>query len=159
MQLASLLSLAALLATGALSAPVDRRGAIPAPNNPIVPDIGTSIARRGSGGVHGNAELTHYDQTAGIGACGVMSKATDLVAAMPHGLFDAKTPAGNPNKNPLCGKKLKVKGPGGKSVQVTVVDRCPGCKGNSLDLSPPAFKALADLGVGRIKGASWTMAA
>lgn len=154
MQVTSFLSLAALLATGALSAPIDRRGA-PA-QNPVVPDIGsaTAIARREA--PHGNAELTYYDP--GLGACGINSGAGELVVAMPHGLFDAKTPNGNPNKNPLCGKKLTVQTPDGKrKVTVTVVDRCPACKGNSLDLSRPAFAALADLSVGRIKGASWTM--
>ncbi|KAL8372286.1 hypothetical protein RB595_001869 [Gaeumannomyces hyphopodioides] len=157
MQPTSLLGLAALLATGALSAPIDRRAA-PAPQNPVVPDIGGAIAIARREAPHANAELTHYEP--GMGACGVNSGAGELVAAMPHGLFDAKTPGGNPNKNPLCGKKLKVKGPGGKGeVVVVVVDRCPACKGNSLDLSPPAFAALADLGVGRIKGASWTMLA
>ncbi|KAL8399727.1 hypothetical protein RB594_000216 [Gaeumannomyces avenae] len=161
MQLTSLLGLAALLATTALSAPIDRRSTTH--QNPVVPDISssssttTAIARRlASASPHPNAELTHY--TPGMGACGVVSGPGELVAAMPHALFDAQTPAGNPNKNPLCGRKLRVQGPDGKrQVVVTVADRCPACVGNSLDLSEPAFAALADLDVGRIKGASWTM--
>ncbi|EJT74851.1 hypothetical protein GGTG_08689 [Gaeumannomyces tritici R3-111a-1] len=159
MQLTSLLGLAALLATTALSAPIDRRSTTQ--QNPVVPDIGSSSTtamahRRSPASPHPNAELTHY--TPGLGACGITSGPGELVAAMPHALFDAKTPAGNPNKNPLCGRKLRVRGPDGKrEVVVTVADRCPACVGNSLDLSEPAFAALADLGVGRIKGASWTM--
>ncbi|KAJ7081151.1 hypothetical protein B0H15DRAFT_1024929 [Mycena belliarum] len=37
----------------------------------------------------------------------------------------------------------------GKSIQVKIVDRCTGCQENDIDLTPAAFKALADKGLGR----------
>ena len=39
----------------------------------------------------------------------------------------------------------------GKHVDVTVVDLCPGCGPNDIDLSEGAFKKLASLGTGRIQ--------
>jgi expansin (peptidoglycan-binding protein) len=44
----------------------------------------------------------------------------------------------------------------GKSVTVTVVDRCAGCAGTAdLDLSPTAFSQLANESVGRLHNAEW----
>jgi len=57
--------------------------------------------------------------------------------------------AGNPNKNPLCGKYMKCSY-GSNSVRVQVVDRCPGCSYGGVDLSPAAFKVLAPVDKGRI---------
>jgi len=55
----------------------------------------------------------------------------------------------NPNDNPVCNRKITASS-GGKSVTVTVVDRCTGCAETSLDFSPAAFDELADPSVGRI---------
>ena len=44
---------------------------------------------------------------------------------------------------------------GGKSVQVTITDRCEGCDMFSLDFSPSAFTQLADESVGRLSGMTW----
>jgi hypothetical protein len=38
---------------------------------------------------------------------------------------------------------------GGKSIQVKIVDRCVGCAVGDIDLTPTAFAALADVGLGR----------
>jgi hypothetical protein len=38
---------------------------------------------------------------------------------------------------------------GGKSIVVKIVDRCEACKEGDIDLTPTAFGALADLGLGR----------
>ncbi len=59
--------------------------------------------------------------------------------ALSYADFDPYTPNGNPNNNSLCGKKLRASY-NGKSVDVTVVDRCTGCASGSLDLSPTAFR-------------------
>lgn len=72
-------------------------------------------------------------------------------------LFDPSTPGGNPNHNTLCGRQIKASY-GGKTITVTVADRCEGCVGiNDLDLSPSAFQDFASLGEGRIKG-TWERA-
>ncbi|KAK7055409.1 DPBB-1 domain-containing protein [Favolaschia claudopus] len=38
---------------------------------------------------------------------------------------------------------------GDKSIQVKIVDRCVGCEVGDIDLTPAAFAALADMGLGR----------
>lgn len=40
---------------------------------------------------------------------------------------------------------------GGKKVTVQVVDSCPGCKRDDLDLSPAAFKKLNNLDAGQMQ--------
>ena len=79
-----------------------------------------------------------------------------MVVAVSHSKYDAKAKSQNPNENPLCGKKIKVTYEG-KSIEVKVVDRCPGCSENDLDLSPSAFKKLAPLAKGRLKQVKWKM--
>ncbi|KAJ7461300.1 plant expansin [Mycena galericulata] len=93
----------------------------------------------------------------GLGACGVTNNPPQLIVAVGHGIFDSYPGAdlANPNKNPICGKKLKATY-GQKSVTVTVEDRCAGCAGAAdLDFTQTGFAALAALDVGRIHGVKW----
>ncbi|KAK4220540.1 RlpA-like double-psi beta-barrel-protein domain-containing protein-containing protein [Podospora fimiseda] len=106
-------------------------------------------ARSGEIVARATGDLTWYNT--GLGACGFWNNDNELVAALNAPTFDPKTPGGNPNKNTLCNKKIRVTYQG-KSVDVKVVDRCPGCNANALDLSPAAFKKLASLDKGRIVG-------
>ena len=76
-------------------------------------------------------------------------------------IFDASAVDKNPNHNPLCGKKIRItrfdaKNGGNHSVDVTVVDRCVGCKATDLDLSMKMFTTLADEALGRTT-ASWAV--
>jgi expansin (peptidoglycan-binding protein) len=48
-----------------------------------------------------------------------------------------------------CGKQIQVNGPQG-SVQVTVVDVCPTCEPNHLDLTQEAFSRIAPLEAGNV---------
>lgn len=91
-------------------------------------------------------EMTYYDT--GLGACGWVSTDSDYIVALSQQVFDKKTPNGNPNNNPYCGKKIEAKW-GSKTVIVTVVDSCPGCAPNDLDFSPSAFEAIANKDLGR----------
>ena len=56
--------------------------------------------------------------------------------------------------NPYCGKTITITN-GGKTTTATVVDKCMGCTGKSIDLSRAAFDALADEAEGRVSGVSW----
>lgn len=113
---------------------------------------GSNLAANNNGGSGSSSsgsksgDGTYYDT--GLGACGITSTDSDYIVAISHVLFDAQGVA-NPNNNPLCGKKINAHY-GGKSVTVTVVDRCPGCEEGSLDFSPSAFNQLADFDLGRI---------
>lgn len=107
----------------------------------------TSAATSGLTEEH-SGDGTYYDT--GLGACGIVNVDTDYIVALSHSLFDQYTPNGNPNRNTLCGKKINAHYQG-KTVQVTVTDRCEGCAYNDLDFSPAAFKQIADQSLGRIK--------
>ncbi|KAK4211165.1 RlpA-like double-psi beta-barrel-protein domain-containing protein-containing protein [Rhypophila decipiens] len=111
-------------------------------------------AKAQSGGemsIKDSGSFTWYNPSVGYGACGWMNSDNDLVAALNNEQFDPQTPNGNPNRNPLCGRRIRVWS-NGRSVDVTLVDRCPQCNWGDLDLSPAAFRALGDQNVGRLWG-------
>ncbi|KAF8522601.1 plant expansin [Hysterangium stoloniferum] len=98
----------------------------------------------------------------GLGACGITNSPADFMVAVSAQLFasllhpsDDAQSMGNPNKNPVCGKQITANA-NGKSVTVTVEDRCPGCAQFDLDFSPAAFNVLADPSVGRLQGVTWS---
>ncbi|KAE9411034.1 Dag7 protein [Gymnopus androsaceus JB14] len=92
---------------------------------------------------------THF--SAGLGACGITNTDTDYICAVSEALFDIYPGYNgvNPNSNPVCGRQITASYQG-KSVTVTVTDRCTGCDETSLDFSPSAFSTLADQSLGRI---------
>ncbi|KAL4734502.1 RlpA-like double-psi beta-barrel-protein domain-containing protein-containing protein [Aspergillus similis] len=92
-------------------------------------------------------DLTYYDP--GLGSCGITSTSSEKICAVSHVVFDAALTSGNPNENPLCGLKLRIRR-GGRSVDVKVVDRCPGCNVDDLDVSSSVFEELGDLAEGRV---------
>ncbi len=98
-------------------------------------------------------DLTYYG--VGLGACGVTSTDNQNVVSVSHLIFDAVQKGGNPNANPLCGQKIRAtrfyqeKG-GQRSVDLTVVDRCTGCKPTDLDVSTGVFQQLAPIASGRV---------
>lgn len=95
----------------------------------------------------------------GEGACGFNNKSSQLIVAVSWKLYDNYPgyKGGNPNTNPVCGRKIHAKYKG-KGVKVTVVDRCTGCNETDLDFSSGAFGHLADLSVGRLYNMTWTWA-
>lgn len=94
-------------------------------------------------------DLTYYDP--GLGACGYTNSGTDMVCAISHILFDAASTGSNPNENPLCGLKLRLRRNGkSKSVDVRIVDRCVGCAVTDLDVTEAVFKRVAKLDQGRV---------
>jgi len=95
-------------------------------------------------------DITYY--AAGLGACGSTNDGdTENVVALPHGLMGTQS-----NGNPYCGKTITVKcSATGKTTTATVVDKCMGCEGYSIDLSNAAFLELDDLSVGRTTAEWW----
>ncbi len=93
-------------------------------------------------------DLTYY--APGLGACGKVNGENDAVVALSRVIFDPQTPGGNPNRNPLCGRRIRISR-GGKSVDVRVQDRCEGCKRNDLDVPVKVFRKLANQSAGRVK--------
>jgi expansin len=83
---------------------------------------------------------TYYDAT-GAGNCGFDATPDDLDVAA----FDKNSYAGSA----ACGACVRVKGPDGE-VTVRIVDSCPGCEANHLDLSKSSFAKIADPSRGRV---------
>ena len=93
---------------------------------------------------------TFYDVSAGLGSCGRQSENSDMVVAVNHLQMDngmwrmidfkhffshSVLIGANPNKNPHCGRKVKIVGNTGKPVIAEIVDTCPGCSSGCLDMS------------------------
>ncbi|EGC33441.1 hypothetical protein DICPUDRAFT_88764 [Dictyostelium purpureum] len=101
-----------------------------------------------SGSISGVAS---YYNDAGIGACGTQINAkTDLIVAIPTSYWTSA----NPNADPLCNTKIKVTH-GSNSVVLTVVDKCPTCGPNKIDISESAFILLAGSTVDGIINVTW----
>ncbi|RLV93214.1 hypothetical protein JA1_002649 [Spathaspora sp. JA1] len=108
----------------------------------------TSQASSGPTGETFSGQGTYYNPD--MGACGIVNSDSDYIVAISHSMFDAAMIDGNPNHNPICGKRIRAYY-GGKSVDVSIVDRCVGCAPDDLDLSPVAFDQIADPALGRIE--------
>jgi hypothetical protein len=87
----------------------------------------------------------------GLGACGITNNDGQHICAVSHDLFDSFPGynGANPNNNPICGRQVTASYQG-KSVTLTITDRCEGCKVTDLDMSPSAFNSVADPTLGRI---------
>ncbi|WAR56158.1 hypothetical protein PtB15_7B3 [Puccinia triticina] len=93
-----------------------------------------SLHKRGEGKFPGRA--TFYDP--GLGACGQTNGPGDFIVALNQAQYTA---------NKWCNKKIKIFF-GGKSTEATIVDECPGCPENGLDMSPSLFEFFASKDVG-----------
>lgn len=95
-----------------------------------------------------SGDITYY--TAGLGACGLTTDGdSEAVIALPYEMMGTQS-----NGNPYCGQTVTISY-GGKTTQATVVDKCMGCTGNSIDLSVMAFNTLADEAIGRAQADWW----
>lgn len=92
--------------------------------------------------------VTFYDQGGNKGACGEAHGDYDLIAAMNTKQF---------YELDICGKKVEITSADNKKVTVTVVDMCPGCETNSIDLSRGAFQQLGSFDRGIIPIKSWKL--
>ncbi|KAL1990472.1 hypothetical protein VTN49DRAFT_6311 [Thermomyces lanuginosus] len=131
---AGAIALLALIIGLAVGLTVGRQGAS---NLPLPTDTGGPYV----------GDLTYY--TPALGACGYTNTDSDAICAVSHVLFDAAQTGSNPNLNPLCGAKLRLRR-NGKTVDVTVVDRCVGCAATDIDTTTSVFEKLAEIDQGRV---------
>lgn len=104
-----------------------------------------------------NVDITIYDNNGGFGACGTKLYDTDMIVALAQpawgaSTYDTMTGAAT---NPWCGQKIKVEY-NGNSIEATIMDLCPGCSGNDIDLSLAAWKKLTGLDEKTRLKASWS---
>ncbi|KAF5353427.1 hypothetical protein D9756_007900 [Leucocoprinus leucothites] len=84
-------------------------------------------------------DATYYDP--GLGACGKTNGGGELVVALSTAKY------GNGSH---CGKYIGIHYKG-KYVKAKIVDKCPGCAANDVDISPTTFSRLANQDLGRIQ--------
>ncbi|KAJ7219106.1 RlpA-like double-psi beta-barrel-protein domain-containing protein-containing protein [Mycena pura] len=89
------------------------------------------------------ARWTFYE--AGLGACGQHNSDSDFIVALNQQTFGFSYPS------PYCNKKISMTY-NGKTTTATIVDSCPGCPVNGLDLTPGLFSFFADRSEGVIYG-------
>ncbi|KAI9711096.1 MAG: hypothetical protein M1812_007290 [Candelaria pacifica] len=98
-------------------------------------------------------DITHYDTDAAHqtkGACGFVNDgATEDVVALPYGMMGTQS-----NGNPFCSRTVTVS-LNGKTANATVVDKCMGCEGQSIDLSDHLFGQLGNPAIGRTQAQWW----
>lgn len=88
-----------------------------------------------------SGEATYYDFADGSGNCSFPATPDDLLVAAMNEVDYAGSA--------VCGACVRLEGPSG-SVDVRIVDRCPGCAQGDIDLSPEAFEHIAELSAGRV---------
>jgi expansin (peptidoglycan-binding protein) len=86
--------------------------------------------------------MTHYE--VGLGACGWRNKPSDFVVALNSARYGS---------GEHCGQQIQIRA-NGKTATAQVVDECPGCEGDGLDLSDALFEHFAPLATGEFVG-SW----
>ncbi|RYP78868.1 hypothetical protein DL771_000253 [Monosporascus sp. 5C6A] len=140
--------------------PAETTTSTPPASQPTIvspPESGSSSG--GSGG--GEGDITYFNVA--LGACGyddTGADETENIVALPAGMWDAEstlTSYGiNMPAHPWCDKIITIEAPNGNTVEAKVRDRCPGCSGASIDVTPHAFKQLyGSLEVGRTEAKWW----
>lgn len=96
-------------------------------------------------------DLTYYDPSVGLTACGTRHSSSEFIAALSFADF-INTP--NPNNSPSCHKCALIRNSAGASARVRIKDKCAGCKSGDIDVTSTVFRIFAPLSVGRIR-VSW----
>lgn len=111
-----------------------------------------------SSGTSYTGDFTYY--AVGMGACGKTSSESDKMVAISEDIFDAYSAesGGNPNKNPVCGKMVKITAADGSQHTAEVLDRCTGCAKADLDFPQTYFNTLTGNADGRAHGMKWEWA-
>jgi expansin (peptidoglycan-binding protein) len=99
------------------------------------------------GGTHSGFATFYFLQRGGRPSCDVKVRSDDLVVALSRQIM-----GGYRGSN--CGKTINVHGDHG-SVTVRVIDTCARCGFNDIDLSPEAFRKIANKQQGKVR-VSWS---
>ncbi|KAG4443894.1 hypothetical protein IFR05_000660 [Cadophora sp. M221] len=94
---------------------------------------GATLSKRALSG-----EATFYGGNVAGGMCSFSTY------TLPAGVFGTALSDSNWDNAANCGTCVAVTGPNGNTITALVVDQCPGCGPNHLDLFPDAFATLAD---------------
>ncbi|KAF1838997.1 barwin-like endoglucanase [Decorospora gaudefroyi] len=111
-----------------------------APSASAVVDTTSANSKRG--------EATFYGGNVSGGMCSFTGY------TIPSGIYGTALSDSNWGNAANCGACVSVTGPSGTKVTAMIVDQCPGCGTNHLDLFPDAFAKLANPSAGIID-VSW----
>ncbi|OTB09157.1 hypothetical protein M426DRAFT_51273, partial [Hypoxylon sp. CI-4A] len=88
-------------------------------------------------------EITYYNPA--LGACGYTDGDDDTIVAIPKEFWDSISTLTSYGidlpAHPLCNKKITIKS-GDKAATATIHDRCDGCVGHAIDVTPKLFQDL-----------------
>ncbi|KAF8872348.1 hypothetical protein BD779DRAFT_347333 [Infundibulicybe gibba] len=103
-----------------------------------------------------NAQLTFYspDAGGGLGACGEIIHNSDFIVALNTPQYQASTPPGG-FRSTLCDQSITIT-VNGKTATAKIMDECPFCPDDGLDLTPALFSFFAPLSSGLVIG-SWNL--
>lgn len=94
-------------------------------------------------------QATYYGGNVAGGACSFSTY------TLPSNILGTALSDSNWANSAECGACVSVTGPSGNSITAMIVDECPGCGQNHLDLFPDAFSELAPQSEGVIN-VSWS---
>ncbi|KAI6092188.1 hypothetical protein F4821DRAFT_225106 [Hypoxylon rubiginosum] len=94
-----------------------------------------------------SGEITYYN--AALGACGYEDTGKDdseNIVAIPKDFWDSISTATsygiNQPAHPLCDKTITITASDGTKTKATIRDRCGGCAGHAIDVTPHTFSEL-----------------
>ncbi|KAJ5182865.1 hypothetical protein N7492_000481 [Penicillium capsulatum] len=94
-------------------------------------------------------EATYYDGNVAGGTCSFSGY------TLPSHIFGSALSIDAWDDASKCGACVAIQGPGGNTIKAMIVDQCPSCKSNHLDLFQDAFSSLSALSAGNID-ISWS---
>lgn len=109
----------------------------------------SSSSSGASSGATNSGKATFYGGNVSGGACSFSGY------TIPSSLFGTALSQARWDDAASCGACVSVKGPDGNSVKAMIVDKCPECESNHLDLFETAFSELAATSEGIIP-ISWS---
>ncbi|KAJ5104851.1 hypothetical protein NUU61_002198 [Penicillium alfredii] len=109
----------------------------------VVSNSSSSSSSSGSSG-HNSGEATYYGGNISGGTCSFSGY------TLPSSMFGAALSADRWDDAASCGACVSITGPIGNSIKAMVVDQCPSCQSNHLDLFENAFTELSALASGVI---------
>ncbi|PPQ88507.1 hypothetical protein CVT25_013178 [Psilocybe cyanescens] len=103
---------------------------------------------------------TLFNFVPGLGACGHTNTSQQIVATVSNTTFNSFPGAtANPNKNPICGHRLLIKGAKNLTITAQIVDyyKTNPTSANNIGLSTVAFTHFAPLADGVIANVTWVI--
>lgn len=128
---------------------VSSTSAAPASATSSPPDSSSGAGTALDGTAH-SGEATFYGGNTDGGMCSFAGY------TIPSGVFGTALSSSNWANAGNCGACVSVTGPSGEKITAMIVDQCPGCGDNHLDLFENAFTNLAAASVGVIP-VSWEL--